>query len=57
MAEIKDRVKGAIDTGAEKAKGFTDQAAGAAKEAAAKAQQQAGNYMESARDRAQIGPG
>jgi ElaB/YqjD/DUF883 family membrane-anchored ribosome-binding protein len=34
MADIKDRVKGAIDTGADKAKNLTDQAAREAKEAA-----------------------
>ena len=34
MADIKDRVKGAIDTGADKAKNLTDQAAREAREAA-----------------------
>ena len=34
MADIRDRVRGGIDTAAEKTKGATDQAANAAKEAA-----------------------
>jgi len=34
MADIKDRAKGAIDTGADKIKNMTDQAAGAAKDGA-----------------------
>jgi ElaB/YqjD/DUF883 family membrane-anchored ribosome-binding protein len=34
MADIKDRVKGAIDTGADKVRSMTDQAAGAAKDGA-----------------------
>jgi hypothetical protein len=61
MADIKDRVKGAIDTGADKAKGMTDQAAGAAKNAADRLpnngpggnDNQSGGFMDTVRDNAQ----
>jgi ElaB/YqjD/DUF883 family membrane-anchored ribosome-binding protein len=62
MADIKDRVKGAIDTGADKAKGMADQAAGAAKNAADRLPnngpggsegQQGGSFVDTVRDNAQ----
>jgi ElaB/YqjD/DUF883 family membrane-anchored ribosome-binding protein len=59
MADIKDRVKGAIDTGADKAKGMTDQAAGAAREAADRlpsgtgGQQQGGSFTDTVKEGAQ----
>jgi ElaB/YqjD/DUF883 family membrane-anchored ribosome-binding protein len=59
MADIKDRVKGAIDTGADKAKGMTDQAAGAARDAADRLPnngpggQQGGGLVDTVKDSAQ----
>ena len=65
MADIKDRVKGAIDTGADKAKGMTDQAAGAAKNAADRlpnngpggGDQSSGGFMDTVKDTAQSAVG
>jgi ElaB/YqjD/DUF883 family membrane-anchored ribosome-binding protein len=54
MADIKDRVKGAIDTGADKAKSFTDQAAAAAKDAnGGGAGHQSGGFMDTVKDNAE----
>ena len=63
MADIKDRVKGAIDTGADKAKNLTDQAAGAAKNAADRlpnngpggtgGENQSAGFMDTVKDNAQ----
>jgi ElaB/YqjD/DUF883 family membrane-anchored ribosome-binding protein len=49
MADIRDRVKGAIDTGAEKAKNLTDSAANQAREA----QNQGGGMMDTVKDKAE----
>ena len=64
MADIKDRVKGAIDTGADKAKGMTDQAAGAAKNAADRlpsngpgGDQSSSGFMDTVKDTAQSAMG
>jgi len=55
MADIKDRVKGAIDTGADKAKSMTNQAAGAAGEATDRIGNQgdAGGFVDKVQDQAQ----
>ena len=57
MADIKDRVKGAIDTGADKARNLADQVAGAAKDATERvgnsSGQQGSGFIDKVQDNAQ----